>query len=141
MKALGVPFVIQCAWRSFFPEIYNVRVTFWDSPLCSPFIGRMLATIGEVTWMAQISLGLIWCDRELRTLQKFRKSKIVENTKTYKNLAILAVVLTFIAEFFCNYGMFTLDYSSNVVETSLWTIALALVFPYACNLMRRAKEI
>jgi hypothetical protein len=52
MKALGVPFVIQCAWRSFFPEIYNIRVTFWDSPLCSPFIGRMLATIGEVTWMA-----------------------------------------------------------------------------------------
>jgi hypothetical protein len=65
----------------------------------------------------------------------------VENTKTYKHLAILAVFLTFIAEFFCNYGMFTLDYFSNVVETSLWTIALALVFPYACNLVRRAKEI
>ena len=88
-----------------------------------------------------MSLGLIWCDRELRTLQKFRNSKTVENTKTYKHLAILAVFLTFIAEFFCNYGMFTLDYFSNVVETSLWTIALALVFPYACNLVRRAKEI
>ncbi len=51
------------------------------------------------------------------------------------------MVLTFIAEFFCNYGMFTLDYFSNVVETSLWTIALALVFPYAIDLMIRAKRI
>ena len=59
MKALAGPYVLQCAWRSFWPELYNQRIVFWDTPLNSCFIGRGLATIGEVTWIAQVALGLM----------------------------------------------------------------------------------
>ena len=51
MQFLCFPYVAQCAWRSFFPEIYNNRIAFWDTPLNSIFLGRALATIGEVTWI------------------------------------------------------------------------------------------
>ena len=51
MQILGGPYVLQCAWRSFWPEIYNIRVAFWDTPLNSIFLGRMLAHVGEVTWI------------------------------------------------------------------------------------------
>ena len=67
MVLLGAPFVFQCAWRSFFPEVYNTRVVFWDTWLCNAFIGRALATIGEVTWTAQVVSGLIWCTEELES--------------------------------------------------------------------------
>ena len=65
MKVLAFPYVLQCAWRSFFPELYNQRITFWDTPLNSCFIGRGLATIGEVTWIAQCAMGLINATRKL----------------------------------------------------------------------------
>ena len=60
------PFILQCAWRSYYPEIYNKRVTFWDSWLCSAFIGRMLATYGEVTFMIQVGCGLIFQTQQLK---------------------------------------------------------------------------
>lgn len=65
MIILGAPFVFQCAWRSVFPEVYNTRIVFWDTWLCNAFIGRALATIGEVTWTAQMVFALIWCTDEV----------------------------------------------------------------------------
>jgi len=38
----------------------------WDTPLNSVFIGRGLATIGEVTWIMQLALGLMWCARQIK---------------------------------------------------------------------------
>ena len=55
MKLLAVPFVFQCAYRSFLPEIYNERLAFWDTIWCNMFIGRGLATVGEVTWIMQVA--------------------------------------------------------------------------------------
>jgi len=69
-------FVLQCAQRSFWPEIYNIRVVFWDTFIGSPFVGRGLATIGEVTWTSQLAFCLIWCEQELNfIIQKYKKQK------------------------------------------------------------------
>lgn len=59
MTHLTLPFVVQCAYRSFFPAIYNERVVFFDTPYNCAFICRALAHIGEVCWITQLGAGLI----------------------------------------------------------------------------------
>lgn len=126
------PFVLQCAVRSFFPEIYNVRIVFFQHLLNSCFIGRGLATLGEVTWIAQVGASLVWCNQELCHLQSILEpKKKIEKFQYVTLVAVLAVVLCSIAECCCNYAMFTKDYFPNVVETSLWTAAMGSLMPYS----------
>ena len=65
MKLLAWPFVFQCAYRSFMPEIYNERLAFWDTIFCNMFIGRGLATIGEVTWIMQVCYGVLIANEQI----------------------------------------------------------------------------
>jgi hypothetical protein len=136
MRTLAAPYVFQCAWRSFWPEIYNYRICFWDTPLNSVFIGRALATIGEITWIMQLALGLMYCAREIK---KHDEDKA--NHLNIDNKAISAVFLCAIAEFFCNHAMIVGNYFLNVIEASLWTIALGILIPDAIRLIVRSKTI
>ena len=58
MRMLAIPFVFECAWRSFFPSVYNSRMVFWDTPLNSIMIDRTLACIGELCWIFQICIAM-----------------------------------------------------------------------------------
>ena len=140
MRWLAFPYVLQCAWRSFWPEVYNTRVVFWDTILNSCFIGRMLATIGEVTWIIQIALALIQATKDIKEHSK--PGAISEEWET----AIwwcswISVVLCATAEFFCNHGMFVENNWYNVVETSLWNIALFILIPCTIYLLRKLNRI
>jgi len=64
MKWLAVPFVFECAWRSVFPSIYNARQTLFDTPLNAILVDRSLAALGEVCWMAQFALALVYIDKQ-----------------------------------------------------------------------------
>ena len=134
MQFLAGPYVFQCAWRSFWPEIYNERIAFWDTPLNSIFLGRGLATIGEVTWIMQVALGLMWCNKEISVYDG-------DNGGSLNFWSKMAVFLCFTAEFFCNHATITLCYFWNVIETSLWTVALGALIPGVLRLNRRAKQI
>lgn len=136
MKVLAGPYVFQCAWRSIWPEIYNYRICFWDTPLNSVFIGRALATIGEVTWISQMALGLMWCSREIKKHDKSEAHHLQIDNK-----AITAVILCVIAEFFCNHAMIVGNYFLNVIEASLWTIALGMLIPDAIRMIVRSRAI
>ena len=59
MKWLAAPYVFQCAYRSFWPSMYNERIAFWDTFANSVAIGRGLAHIGEFTWIVQLSYGMV----------------------------------------------------------------------------------
>lgn len=126
MKWLALPYVVQCAWRSFWPEVYNDRFVYWDVWMSSIFIGRMLATIGEITWIIQVSWGILKANQEIRAL---RGGKMTFFEQIIDCLAILASVFCTLAEFFCNYAMFTECYWYNIIETSLWTVALGSLIP------------
>ena len=65
MKLLAAPFVIQCAYRSFMPEIYNERIAFWNTIFCNMIIGRGLATIGEVTWIMQVAYAMQMANKQI----------------------------------------------------------------------------
>jgi hypothetical protein len=100
------------------------------------FIGRGLATIGEVTWMMQVALGLMWSAREIKKYDDSKAHHLSIDSK-----AITAVVLTAIAECFCNHAMITGNHFLNVIEASLWTIALAMLIPDTIRLYVRSRII
>jgi len=129
--------MFQCAVRSFFPETYNTRTVFFDHWMNSVFIGRALATVGEVTWIAQVGASLVWCHEEMFHLQSALEPKRnFEKLQHARMVAVLVVVLCSMAECCCNYAMFTLDYFPNVIETSLWTVAMGSLIPYSFWLFR-----
>merc|ERR1712098_942131 len=47
---LSVPFVVECAYRSVFPSLYNERQVFFDTMFNSILVDRTLAAVGEVCW-------------------------------------------------------------------------------------------
>ena len=140
MKWLALPYVIQCAWRSFWPEIYNVRVVFWDTWLSSIFIGRSLATIGEIAWIVQVGYGFIRANQEIKALSGSRGDlTFIEGMINW--CAMIAVICCTLAEFFCNYAMITGNFLYNVYETSLWTFALGCLIPCSLYLFEKARHI
>ena len=140
MRWLTLPYVVQCAWRSFWPEVYNTRVVFWDTLFNSCFIGRMLATIGEVTWVTQIALALNWAVKDIKELSK--PGTISNDWERYiYHASWAAVYLCATAEFFCNHGMFVENCWYNIIEVSLWTIAMLLLIPCSIYLLRRLDKI
>ena len=50
MKWLAVPYVCMTIWRSFWPCMYNERIAYWDNWMGTAFVGRSLATIGEICY-------------------------------------------------------------------------------------------
>ena len=50
-KWLGAPFIIQCAFRSFFPVIMIDRIVYIDHWLSSIFLGRLVSTICEISFI------------------------------------------------------------------------------------------
>ena len=131
MERLAMPYVFQCAWRSFWPTCYNARIAFWDTPLNSIFLSRSLATCGEICWTAMIAVGIIHCNKELHSYFK-RVDRRQNHTVTFDRInfvAKLAVVLNTIANINCIIGMLTTNCFYNCIEVGLWVIALALLIP------------
>lgn len=52
-----------------------------------------------------------------------------------------SVVLCATAEFFCNHGMFVENNWYNVIETSLWNIALFILIPCSVYLLNKLNRI
>lgn len=65
LRALALPVVVQCAWRSIFPSLYLQRFTFWDTPTNSILVDRTLACAGELAWNAALATVLTHVDAEL----------------------------------------------------------------------------
>lgn len=70
MKMLMIPYVIMTCWRSFFPNEYTERVCLWNNWMSSAFIGRLLATVGEICFVRQISLALSRANYEIGRLKE-----------------------------------------------------------------------
>ena len=106
IRWLALPYVFQCAYRSFWPMQYNSRVVFWATILNSCFIGRMLATVAEVTWIIQVRMGVVQALKDIRSY--LPEEALSKNTQWWILLAtLLSVILCTVAEFFANHALFT----------------------------------
>jgi len=111
---LSALFVLGCAFRSIFPRADVQRICFHDSWLSSVAVGRSVASVAEVAFIAQWSLLL----REVA--RSWGRPRVAL-------LSRFLVPLIVVAELFSWYAVSTTDYFGNVLEESTWTVVSALV--------------
>jgi hypothetical protein len=110
---LSGAFVAVCAFRSVFPRADVQRICLLDSWLSSVAVGRTLATVAELCFVAQWALLLRELGEKTGATLTVRLSKVL-------------VPLIVVAECCSWYAVLTTRYLGNVLEESLWTVTASL---------------
>lgn len=111
---LSAAFVFGCAFRSFVPRADVQRICLVDSWISTVAVGRSVATIAELAFMAQASLYLY-------ELARGTKSSLA------LVLARLVVPCIAVAEVCSWYSCFTTNYIGNACEESIWTLSSTML--------------
>ena len=110
---LSAVFVIVCGFRSVFPRADVQRICLLDSWLSSVGVGRSLATIAELCFIAQWAILL----RELGESTGTRLAVTVSK---------MLVPMIAVAECFSWYAVLTTNYAGNSIEESIWALSATL---------------
>ncbi len=111
---LSAGYVFGCAFRSALP-VYDVpRLCLFDTWLSSVIVGRSVATVAELCFVAQWSLMLREASRAT--------GSGVGHTTAWVMLPLIAI-----AETFSWYSVLTTSNLGHVVEESLWGLCAALM--------------
>ncbi len=123
---LSLVFTLVCGFRSWFPRGDVQRLVLVDHWISSVFLGRSLATIAELCFVAQ------WA---------FLIREIARKTNApYSRMATYWIIpLTATAEIFSWFAVLTTNYLGNTIEESLWTVCFGLISFGALNLVRKAR--
>ncbi len=110
---LSAVFVVVCGFRSVFPRADVQRICLHDLWLSSVGVGRSLATIAELCFIAQWAILL----RELG-----------ESTRTRLAITVSRLLVPFIAVAECCswYAVLTTCYAGNAIEESIWALCATL---------------
>lgn len=130
---LAGPFIFVCTWRCFFPNLYEDRITWYDSWLCSIGMTRMAASVAELCWIAQVAIAIAFMHKELTIVYH-------GNTSTfwtcYTHFATYGFVLViFCAECCSDYATVTKDNLGFALEETCWGIAFTILLPAAFRLV------
>jgi hypothetical protein len=110
---LAALYVLGCGFRSLLPMSDIPRMCLHDTWISRIFVGRSVATIAELSFIAQWALLL----RHAATTTRDRLALLISRT---------LVPLIVVAEV-CSWGaVLTANYLLHAVENSLWTLAAAL---------------
>jgi hypothetical protein len=112
--ALSGAFVLGCAFRSFLPRAEGQRIVLLDSAWSSLFLSRAVATVAELSLVAQWSLALGRWTRDVRSRLGYAMSRAL--------LPLIAV-----AECFSWYTTLTTDFRGSVIEESTWAFTSTLM--------------
>src|SRR5690349_16482764 len=115
-------YVFGCAFRSFLPRADVQRICLFDTWWSSVLIGRSVATIAEIGFVAQWAILL----HHLGTMT---------GAGTTVNAAWVIVPLILIAECLSWYAVLTRNYLGNAIENSLWAVAFFVVGIGLCRLL------
>jgi hypothetical protein len=122
MLLLCAAYVFGCAFRSFLPRADVQRICLFDTWLSSVVVGRSVATVAEVCFVAQWAIIL----HQLGTMT---------GADTTLNAALVIVPLIVFAECCSWYAVLTTNYLWNAVENSLWAVAFFIVGIGLCRLL------
>ncbi len=114
MLLLCAAYVFGCAFRSVLPRADVQRICLFDTWLSSVLVGRSVATVAEICFVAQWAILL----HQLAT---------ITGSDTVLNVAWIIVPLILIAECFSWYAVLTTNFFYNAIENSLWAVAFFLV--------------
>jgi hypothetical protein len=122
MLALCAAYVFGCAFRSFLPRADVQRIVLFDTWLSSVMLGRTVATVAEVSFVAQWAMVL----HQLGTMT---------GAETTLTAAWAIVPLILIAECFSWHAVLTTNYLWHAVENSLWAVAFFIIGIGLCRLL------
>ena len=114
MLLLCGTYVFGCAFRSVLPRADVQRICLFDTWLSSVLVGRSVATIAEVCFVAQWAIIL-------------HQLGAITGSDAVLNVAWIIVPLILIAECFSWYAVLTTNFLFNAIENSLWAVAFFLV--------------
>ncbi len=117
--ALSAAFVLGCAFRSLLPRAEGQRIVLYDSWLSVVVISRAVATIAELSLVAQWTIFL-------------REYARGVNARLALALSCLFVPLIMNAEVFSWYTTLTTNFIGSCVEESTWAVtALLMVISFS----------
>jgi hypothetical protein len=111
---LAALFVGGCAFRSVFPRADVQRIVLFDSWISVVAIGRAVATVAEMAFMAQWALLI-------------GESAGSGQRDIARIISRVLVPMIAVAELCSWYAVVTTNYLGNALEQSIWTTASALV--------------
>jgi len=111
---LSALFVFGCAFRSILPRADVQRICLFDTGLSVVFIGRSVATIAEMAFMAQWALLL-------------GESAGPGQRDVARIVSRILVPLIAVAELCSWYAVLSTNYLGNAFEQSIWTFSAVLV--------------
>ena len=114
MLVLCAAYVFGCAFRSILPRADVQRICLFDTWLSSVIIGRTVATVAEVCFVAQWAIVL----HQLGTMT---------GADTTLTAAWVIVPLIVIAELFSWHAVLTRNYRWHAVENSTWAVAFFII--------------
>jgi hypothetical protein len=118
---LSAVFVLGCAFRSVVPRADVQRFGLFDSWLSSVMVGRSVATVAEVSFVAQWALLL-------------HEAAWAGGARRWVVVSWLLVPLILVAETCSWYSVLTTSYLGNACEESIWALCAFLATAYfACR--------
>jgi hypothetical protein len=111
---LCAAYVLGCAFRSVLPRADVQRICLFDTWLSSVPVGRLVATIAEICFVAQWAIVL-------RALADAAKAD------TARRISKSILPLVVLAEGCSWYAVISTNYLGNVLENSLWTAIFLLI--------------
>jgi hypothetical protein len=128
---LSAMFVVGCAFRSFLPRVEGERFSLVDSWLSSAMIARAVATVAELSLVAQWTLALSRWAKE-------------DHAMIVARLAWPLLPLIAVAEICSWYTTLTTNFLGSVIEESIWaatatlmTLGLVWLWPRSAGSRRR----
>jgi hypothetical protein len=125
---LSTAYVLGCAFRSILPRADVQRICLFDTWLSSVLVGRSVATVAEICFVAQWAIVL-------------RAFAEVANAESARNISKTIVPLVVLAEACSWYAVITTNYLGNVLENSLWTVIFVLVAIALLDLVSRYRGV
>lgn len=122
MLLLCAAYVFGCAFRSFLPRADVQRICLFDHWLSSVMVGRSVATVAELAFVAQWAIVL----HQLGTMT---------GAETTINAAWVILPLILIAECLSWYAVLTRNYIGNAIENSLWAVSFFIIGVGLCRLL------
>jgi hypothetical protein len=123
---LSAVFVLGCGFRSLFPRADVQRLGLVDSWLSSVLVGRSVATLAELCFMAQWALLLHTAARDA-------------GSRGGVAISWLLVPLIAVAEVCSWYAVLTTCYLGNAVEESIWAVTAALLLVGCLTVWSRCR--
>ncbi len=127
LLGLSAIYVAGCAFRSAFPMLDVQRICLHDTPFSRIVVGRGVATVAELAFVAQWALLL-------------REAAGSDARPFVRQAALALLPLGVAAETASWLGVLTRDNLLHAIENSLWTLGAALIVVALVALLNGADE-